>query len=548
MMNKKDQNPLTTSPKQILNLGQTTQAGQPLVCCVLLLFLVATLGCATIPDADAENAESNPQSSPNWSEVIPGDTESDYWRLVTPDAQERGAVCNNGGAYAYWVRPGRDDDAQRWVIHLQGGGSCGYVEECQARWDTQRHRMIPDGPNARPSSNGVLNPDSSRNPDWGSWTHVFLPYCSSDTWAGDNEASDETGGWHFRGSRIVRTVLSDLTQPPSGIPSLSDATDVMLSGSSAGSVGVKHNLDTLSDTLPWASVIGVIDSAFGPPSEPVDPDDTESRNVWLRTMRWELWNPQPDASCLESEESPLTCLDGSYVLFNHTATPFFAYMDQFDANSFSRRGISGLCVQDECVTDNQCGTQQRCVEGICAGPVCGDEGFCATGTCHEAGACYADGCELDDECPGEEVCHQGFCLEGDYCHEDADCGAEGLCVSGRCQTQRTCTTNSACDDGDVCHPKVHRCVAELGCSSNDDCDADRHCLNPRHTPDGQTFARDVRETLALVPAAFSTRAGIHTLITKPNFFDLRVDGVSYADVLANWAFGRPGPTHVVATW
>jgi hypothetical protein len=62
------------------------------------------------------------------------------------------------------------------------------------------------------------------------------------------------------------------------------------------------------------------------------------------------------------------------------------------------------------------------------------------------------------------------------------------------------------------------------------------------------YATVVRNTLMDLRygGAFSTAVGYHTALTDNNrFFEVRVDGLTYATVLGNWVFNRPGRRVVV---
>ena len=47
-------------------------------------------------------------------------------------------------------------------------------------------------------------------------------------------------------------------------PNLKDVTQVLVSGSSAGSYGAASNMDWISSQLTWAKVKGVLDSSWVP--------------------------------------------------------------------------------------------------------------------------------------------------------------------------------------------------------------------------------------------------------------------------------------------
>jgi hypothetical protein len=321
----------------------------------------------------------------------------------------------------------------------------------------------------------------------------------------------------------------------------------MLMGSSAGSVGVQHNLDFVAETLPWADVVGVIDSAWSQ-GIPYDIDSPPERDDDGRANYLALMNFQVDASCLAAEADPTDCLEATTMAIDHVTTPYFVFMDQFDGVVLSRGGVTSLCVPRECETASECGDDGVCVEGICATPSCETSADC-DGTCHEQGICYADSCQSNADCPSGRACMQGFCVdagENTLCADHADCGDGGTCVGGLCVVPQTCTTNAECGSGESCNQQTYRCMPDIACQGATDCGSDELCLPRQQTPTVQEFARSIREIMAPLDGAFGTRGGFHTMLQSDNFLTRRVDGHTYAEVLGNWYFERSGPTHVVA--
>jgi hypothetical protein len=53
---------------------------------------------------------------------------------------------------------------------------------------------------------GIFDLDGSLNPLSGAHK-AYVAYCTSDAFMGDRPASNETGGWHFRGQRVVQAVM-----------------------------------------------------------------------------------------------------------------------------------------------------------------------------------------------------------------------------------------------------------------------------------------------------------------------------------------------------
>ena len=83
----------------------------------------------------------------------------------------------------------------------------------------------------------------------------------------------------FRGNKIVTAILADLqdaTVIPS--PNLKNATQVLVTGSSAGSFGAASNIDWIASQLPSAKVKGVLDSSWVPPLPNYRYGSTSSRS------------------------------------------------------------------------------------------------------------------------------------------------------------------------------------------------------------------------------------------------------------------------------
>ena len=59
---------------------------------------------------------------------------------------------------------------------------------------------------------GILSADPNENPHFADANHVYVPYCSSDSWSGTQKGSNEFGqqSYSFMGSYIVREVIKEL--------------------------------------------------------------------------------------------------------------------------------------------------------------------------------------------------------------------------------------------------------------------------------------------------------------------------------------------------
>ena len=259
--------------------------------------------------------------------------------MIVSEAEARGAVCNDGTSAAYYLRRGVGEGSRLWVFHLQGGGYCFDRESCDARKIDKTGLTTSNGmPSFRPG-NGVHSTSLIRSAGFFNANHVFVHYCSSDVWSGDRAASNETGGMHFRGARILRAVIDDLTNPTiTPAPNMAQATHVLFSGSSAGGVGVLVHLDWLANRLPEAKVRGMTDAGWLINITPYG--NTIGTPLQSAQLAHAFWNGTVDADCAAAnfgEEG--RCYLGGFV-YPYISTTLFVQIAQFDAPQLAGLGIT----------------------------------------------------------------------------------------------------------------------------------------------------------------------------------------------------------------
>jgi len=255
------------------------------------------------------------------------------------NAVSRGAVCNDGSPAKYYFRPGTGSGNRVWVIHLQGGGFCYDKASCNQRKSEEPGFLTSNGLPANRQGDGVEAPSPSRPSDFSSANHVFVHYCSSDLWSGDRGASEATGGRQFRGARIFQAVIEDLMDPavtPS--PSLSQARQVLFSGSSAGGAGVLVHLDWLAGQLPGAAIWGVDDAGWFVDVNPIGPSVPSPRQ--MTQQAYMFWGGRVDASCAAANPgSEGVCYLGP-VVYPYIQTPLFVQIAQYDGPQLVGLGIT----------------------------------------------------------------------------------------------------------------------------------------------------------------------------------------------------------------
>ncbi len=245
-------------------------------------------------------------------------------KFTVQNAATRQAVCNDGSPAIYYYRKGSGQGLNTWVIFLGGGGFCYSVTSCNTRQVNSPELMTSTDKPSLLNGDGILSDSSLQNPDFFNANHVAIPYCSSDLWSGNREASQGTGGYEFRGRRILRAVVADLKKK-TGSGSLSSANRVLLSGTSAGGVGVMVHLDWLAAQLPATQVHGINDAGWTPDVlSLIDTSQLQKIDTALS-----LWNGKVDSSCARSNaDAKFRCYTSA--VYTHLSAPLFVQMSQYD--------------------------------------------------------------------------------------------------------------------------------------------------------------------------------------------------------------------------
>lgn len=306
-----------------------------------------------------------------------------------PDAR-----CNDGSAATFYVRPAATAAGSgRWVIQLQGGGSCRSPDDCARRWcsvDTN-FGMTQMSSSLAPMGirgDGILYRGAQQVNPLADANQVFVRYCSSDSYTGrsgpvDVDALHPVTGApvHFRiqfqGQAILEAVIATLRRdgatPPTytlgggamELPDLDDARTVLVAGASAGGDGVTTNLDRIATALRAHSttcgvegcrlqVTGLMDSSSGPAGEDLDwstasPCTGAGQCTWKDiVLAQTMWMPHGDESCdtWHAANAPATaylCRDADHALRNHVTTPFMVRQgltDQLLSGNLIESGVT----------------------------------------------------------------------------------------------------------------------------------------------------------------------------------------------------------------
>jgi hypothetical protein len=294
---------------------------------------------------DCAGAMTDPGAYPN--QLQPGD---DLHRIFLTDPA---AVCNDGTPAPIYVRAATDPaHANDWVVHLQGGSECITYEECAIRWCGSEYydasKMSSSWTPESIRGFGIHNVDLGENVLDG-WNHVFFYYCSSDVWQGrslatlTSEDGLSTFTVHREGHTIVDAALTLVTPGATSddgtqvLPPLANASTVLFTGSSVGSVGAQTHLDWVAARLAGARVLGVLDAALAPDPAVLRADiaalvEAEGEARARDREAAEPVAPFGDESCEAAlpADRHWECRSSSELPYHWITTPFVARMDLQD--------------------------------------------------------------------------------------------------------------------------------------------------------------------------------------------------------------------------
>lgn len=267
-----------------------------------------------------------------------------YKKTLPEAARAAGAVALDGSNYIYYISPGAE--RSKFVIYTKGGGWCVSDASCLGRSSTElgTSTLPLFTPNVdyttfeETSRFMLLHANETLNPQAWNWTRIFLPYLDGGSQTGDVAEPVSVGGKsiYYRGWRIhlwtVATLLSD--------EGLANATDVILSGGSAGGLATYLHADSWRDAILRSSnnlktFVAVPDSGFfldyylsnGTASEFVD------QMRWVFTAMNSTGGVPPECVAANARD-PAKCMFAEEVSKTVRA-PVFAQQSTYDSFQIS---------------------------------------------------------------------------------------------------------------------------------------------------------------------------------------------------------------------
>ena len=213
-------------------------------------------GTAKFGISGSEQSASPPQE-PKFKNNMPANVKY----FLIENAAKRGALCIDGSTPGYYLRRGFGTGEKNWIIHLHGGAWCYDAQSCY-----RRSFSILGSTNHWSAENitnffqGFLSDKQEINPYFHNWNVVVQTYCDGGLFSGKRKEALEINGrkLYFRGRPILKAMVESLKRR-----NLESATDIILSGTSAGGLAVLLQGDYLKHRLPkTATVRGLVDAGF----------------------------------------------------------------------------------------------------------------------------------------------------------------------------------------------------------------------------------------------------------------------------------------------
>jgi hypothetical protein len=237
------------------------------------------------------------------------------------------AVCNDGTRGGYYFTSAIDpSQANTFVVYLPGGGQCYDKQSCDERpMDYKSSKYFASSIYVE----GILDKDPNKTPLWGA-NKAYLGYCSSDGYMGDAPASADTWGYHFRGQRLVQSMLQALIKTHG----FSNATTVYFVGSSAGARGMMvHSDELIPAYVPaGATVIAYLDSPYYLDIQPYS--SAFQGFQYQEQQKYKYYNTlailSDDCIAAYPVEEQWKCQYGEYRM-PFVKVPYFLVASQYDA-------------------------------------------------------------------------------------------------------------------------------------------------------------------------------------------------------------------------
>jgi hypothetical protein len=255
--------------------------------------MVLPLACGDDKDSAADTVA--PTEAPITTEA-PTTTEApEEWEEIVAPAD---CMCSDGSEFSFFVRKA---NPAKVMFYFEGGGACFSVETCDPA--DPSYTTTLRAPGALANGAGVFDFDNADNP-FADYSVVYVPYCTGDLHLG-TAAHDY--GPNASGTNIVvhhNGFINGSAALAKLVELFPDASEVVVTGISAGSAPTPLYAGLLSDELPNARITVIADGSGAYP-------DLEIVNS-IGTTLWGTQGSTPDWP--EIADGATSSLPGLFVV------------------------------------------------------------------------------------------------------------------------------------------------------------------------------------------------------------------------------------------
>lgn len=262
----------------------------------------------TTTSTPTEDPATTPVEAQDWEEHVPGG-----------DCQ-----CGDGADFRFYSRVA---DPEKVLLFFQGGGACFSLATCNP--DDPSYTTVATGLQPE-SGSGVFDVENPDNP-FRDWSMVFVPYCTGDVHLGDNTNTYGPGVTVNHKGYVNGKAAFDYM-----VEAFPDATEVFVTGSSAGGVPSPLFGGLASDAYPDAD-IAVLADASGVYA------DNPAVNVAIGNL-WGAFNNTPDWPEIEGQQPEDFSIPGLFVNsgLHDPDIRFARYDNAYDEVQQSFSSLAGL--------------------------------------------------------------------------------------------------------------------------------------------------------------------------------------------------------------
>ena len=266
-------------------------------------------------------------------------TSSATRETVAPEAPAAGfeqieaspdCMCGDGSPFHFWMR---QRDPQKVLLYFEGGGACFSAETCNPS-DPAYKTMIGHDETLSDLFTGIWDDTNPENP-FRDWSVVFVPYCTGDVHIGNN-TTDYGNGVVVNHKGFVNGSAA-LEAMHRAFP---DATQIVVSGESAGSVPDPLYAGMVADLYTEARITVVADGSGAYP-------DIPGINGLIGGL-WGTMNAMPDWPENEGKTAETWSFPGLFIQAGtHAPQIVFARHDfAYDRTQAFFSSLAGIAADD----------------------------------------------------------------------------------------------------------------------------------------------------------------------------------------------------------